>query len=378
MSSRSYRSSRSCRSSRSARRIVSASAAVAVCTLLTVPTATAAPGAPGGPGTGTAAPGSPGKARAVTAELDLDVRLLNNAVDVPVNVSLNKVESPAQRDGTVLTAKVDGVDQSGPVTLVKADVGKSVTRTDAKGATASVTLADADVHAPGLPGTTLLGLEALTATATCPVDGQPTADVVAPAKLTVLGKSVTVSLYGPTKVDVPLVGSVSVEFSKKTTTSTTAAASALEVQVAVDPLNLNVAKVTGTIRIASVSCEKPVPAAPTATPTPAPTPSDAAPGVTPAAQPVVDVTPSGTASGAPSAAPGTARAAAPQAATAPPSARRTGTGTTSAAPDHLASTGGNDATAPLAAGAAALVAGGAFALWGTRRRRAVAAHARRH
>ncbi|WP_158516433.1 SCO1860 family LAETG-anchored protein, partial [Kitasatospora sp. MBT66] len=300
-------SSRSSRSSRSSSRIVSASAAVAVCTLLTVPTATAAPGAPAAPGAG--APGSPGKARAVTAELDLDVRLLNNAVDVPVNVSLNKVESPAQRDGTVLTAKVDGVDQSGPVTLVKADVGKSVTRTDAKGATASVTLADADVHAPGLPGTTLLGLEALTATATCPVDGQPTADVVAPAKLTVLGKSVTVSLYGPTKVDVPLVGSVSVEFSKKTTTSTTAAASALEVQVAVDPLNLNVAKVTGTIRIASVSCEKPVPATPTATPTPAPTPSDAAPTVTPAAQPVVDVTPSG----APSAAPGTARAAAPQA-----------------------------------------------------------------
>ncbi|WP_030394904.1 SCO1860 family LAETG-anchored protein [Kitasatospora purpeofusca] len=369
-------SSRSSRSSRSSSRIVSASAAVAVCTLLTVPTATAAPGAPAAPGAG--APGSPGKARAVTAELDLDVRLLNNAVDVPVNVSLNKVESPAQRDGTVLTAKVDGVDQSGPVTLVKADVGKSVTRTDAKGATASVTLADADVHAPGLPGTTLLGLEALTATATCPVDGQPTADVVAPAKLTVLGKSVTVSLYGPTKVDVPLVGSVSVEFSKKTTTSTTAAASALEVQVAVDPLNLNVAKVTGTIRIASVSCEKPVPATPTATPTPAPTPSDAAPTVTPAAQPVADVTPSGAPSGAPSAAPGTARAAAPQAAGTTPAARRTGTGTSSAAPDHLASTGGNDATAPLAAGAAALVAGGAAALWGTRRRRAVAAHARRH
>ncbi|MFJ8434293.1 SCO1860 family LAETG-anchored protein [Kitasatospora sp. NPDC094019] len=378
MSSRSVRSSHSVRSSRSSRRIVSATAAAAVCTLLTVPVATAAPGAPGGAGApgapaAGAAPtaGSPGKARAVTAELDLDVRLLNNAVDIPVNVSLNKVESPAQRDGTVLTARVDGVDQSGPVTLVKADVGKSVTRTDAKGAAASVTLADAEVHAPGLPGTTLLGLEALTATATCPVDGQPTADVVAPAKLTVLGKSVTVNLYGPTKVDVPLVGSVSVEFSRKSTTSTTAAASALEVQVAVDPLNLNVAKVTGTITVASVSCEKPVPAAPTAAPTPAPTPSDAAPVVTPAAQPVVDATPS--------AAPGTARAAAPHTATTTPSARRTGTGTSSAAPDHLASTGGNDATGPLAAGAAALVAGGAFALWGTRRRRgAVAAHARRH
>ncbi|WP_344339594.1 SCO1860 family LAETG-anchored protein, partial [Kitasatospora putterlickiae] len=234
----------------------------------------------------TAAPApSPGKARAVTVELDLDVRLLNGAVDVPVDATLNKVESPARLDGTVLTAKVDGVDQAGPVTLVQADVGKSVTEVDAKGATASVTLADADVHAPGLPATTLLGLEALSATATCPVDGKPTADVVAPVKLTVLGKPVTLSVYGPTKVDVPLVGSVSVEFSKKTTTSTTAAASALEVQVSVDPLNLNVAKVTGTVTVASVSCEKPVPAAPTSAATPAATPA-----VTPSATPAAAVT----------------------------------------------------------------------------------------
>ncbi|MFB7473771.1 SCO1860 family LAETG-anchored protein [Kitasatospora sp. NPDC056184] len=339
----------------SSRRIVSAATVALACTVLTVPPAGAAEPTP-------AATASPGKARAVTAELDLDVRLLNNAVDVPVDVSLNKVESPAQREGTVLTAKVDGVDQSGPVTLVKAEVGKSVTKVDAKGATASVTLADADVHAPGLPATTLLGLEALSATATCPVDGQPTADVVAPAKLTVLGKPVTVGLYGPTTVDVPLVGSVSVEFSKKTTTSTTAAASALEVQVALDPLNLNVAKVTGTITVASVSCEKPVPAAPTAAPettvTPSATPA-AAVTRTPTAQPAADTTPSATAR-----------------LTAPPAAPSAAAST--AAPDALATTGGNDATAPLAAGAAALVAAGACALWATRRRRAAPAHARRH
>ncbi|WP_380280150.1 SCO1860 family LAETG-anchored protein [Kitasatospora purpeofusca] len=354
----------------SSRRIVSAAAVALACTVLTVltaPPAGAAEPAPAASPTPAPTP-SPGKARAVTAELDLDVRLLNNAVDVPVNVSLNKVESPAQREGTVLTARVDGVDQSGPVTLVKADVGKSVTKVDAKGATASVTLADADVHAPGLPATTLLGLEALSATATCPVDGQPTADVVAPARLTVLGKPVTLGLYGPTKVDVPLVGSVSVEFSKKTTTSTTAAASALEVQVAVDPLNLNVAKVTGTVTVASVSCEKPVPAAPAATPTATVTPSAgpaAAVTGTPTAQPVADTTPSAAVPSAAAPAPATARR------TASPAAP-------TAAPDALASTGGNDATAPLAAGAAALVAGGACALWATRRRRAAApAHARR-
>ncbi|MEU4300368.1 SCO1860 family LAETG-anchored protein [Kitasatospora aureofaciens] len=317
----------------SSRRIVSAAAATVACTLLTAAPVQAAP-APGA--------SSPGKARAVTAEVALDVKLLNNAVDVPVDIALNKVETPAQRDGSVLTAKVDGVDQRGPVELVKADVGKSVTRSDAKGTAASVKLVNADVHAPGLPTTALLGLEAMSAEVTCPVDGQPTANVVAPAKLTVLGKPVTVGLYGPTKVDVPLVGSVSVEFSRKTTTTTTAAASALEVQVEVNPLNLNVAKVTGTVTVASVSCEKPGAPAPTDTPSAAPS-----------AQPVADTTAS--------------PAAVPQAAVEKP-----GKG---GKPETLASTGGSSATGPLAAGAAALVAGGAAALWATRRRRA--AHARR-
>ncbi|MFG2846645.1 SCO1860 family LAETG-anchored protein [Kitasatospora sp. NPDC048296] len=321
----------------SSRRLVSASAAVAVSTLLTTGPVQAAPAPATTP--------SPGKARAVTAELDLDVSLLNKAVDVPVNIALNKVETPEQRDGSVLTAKVDGVDQAGPVELVKADIGKSVTRADAKGTAASVKLVNADVHAPGLPATALLGLEAMSAEVTCPVDGQPTANVVAPAKLSVLGKPVTVGLYGPTKVDVPMVGSVSVEFSKKTTTTNTAAASALEVQVEVNPLNLNVAKVTGKITVASVSCEKP--AAPLATSSATDTPS-AAPTSAPAAQPVADAT--------------TSRAAVPQAAV--------------EKPQKLAATGGSSATGPLAAGAAALVAGGAAALWATRRRRAV--HARRH
>ncbi|MFD0279469.1 SCO1860 family LAETG-anchored protein [Kitasatospora sp. NPDC127111] len=343
----------------SSRRIVSAAAVLAACTLLTAPPVRAAepipsPGSasPGSPSPGSA---SPGKARAVTAELALDVSLLNKAVDVPVNIALNKVETPAQREGSVLTAKVDGVDQQGPVTLVKADVGRSVTTADAKGTAASVKLVNADVHAPGLPATTLLGLAALSSEATCPVDGQPTANVVAPAKLTVLGKPVTLSLYGPTKVDVPLVGSVSVEFSKQTTTSTTAAASALEVRIEVNPLDLNVAKVTGRITVASVSCEKPSgPATPT---TPAPTtpaPTTPGPGGTPAVQPVVDTTP-----GAPG------RAAAPYAAT----ASATGAG------GNLAATGGSGATGPLAVGAAALVAVGGGALRATRRR---AAHARRH
>jgi hypothetical protein len=270
----------------------------------------------------TGGPGTPGRASAVTAEVKLDVTLLNK-VDIPVDLALNKVESPEERNGAMLTANVDGVDQGRPVTLVKAQVGQSTTKVDATGAAASVRLVGADLHAPGLPLTSLLGLEALSAQATCPVDGRPTADVTAPTRLTVLGKSVTVGLHGPTHVEVPAVGTVDVEFSKRSTTSTTAAASALDVSVEVNPLNLNVAKVSGDITIASVSCEKPVPAA-------------------------------------------DASSAAPAAAGGSPAARAAGAA--------LAFTGNNGTLPMLAGGVTLLVAGGA-ALWMTRRRRA---HARHH
>ncbi|MFF7634465.1 SCO1860 family LAETG-anchored protein [Kitasatospora sp. NPDC008050] len=198
-----------------------------------------------------------GRASAVTAELTLDVSLLNNAVDVPVDVALNKVQSPAEAHGAMLTADVAGVGQSGPIDLVRAEVGSSVTHVDAQGANASVQLVNANVNVPGLPGSALLGLQALGSSVSCPVDGQPTANVTSPAKLTVLGHSVTLKLDGTTQVSVPGVGEVDIDFSPRSTTSTSAAAAALTVRVALNPLNLNVAKVSGTITVASVSCQKP-------------------------------------------------------------------------------------------------------------------------
>ncbi|MFJ5233798.1 SCO1860 family LAETG-anchored protein [Kitasatospora sp. NPDC088391] len=302
----------------------SALAASALAVALPLPNAAAADAAPAAP-----AVAKPGRASAVTAELALDVTLLNK-VKVPVAVALNKVESPAQRNGAMLTATVDGVDGGRPVTLVKAEVGKSVTKVDDKQATASVKLVAADVHAPGLPLTTLVGLEAMSAEVTCPVDGQPTADVVAPARVTVLGRSVAVGLNSPTHVAVPAVGTVDVEFTRKTVASATAAASALELQVKLNPLNLNVATVEGRVTVAAVSCEKPVPAA--------------------------------VAGSAPAAAPSTAGTA--QNRPVP-----------KAAGEELAATGAAGTTA-LAAGAVTLLVTGGAAVWMTRRRRA--AHARRH
>ncbi|WP_370221151.1 SCO1860 family LAETG-anchored protein [Kitasatospora sp. MAP12-22] len=290
----------------------------------------------------------PGSASAVTAELALRVSLLNSAIQVPVDIALNKVQSPAQHSGSVLTATVDGVDQQGPVTLVKADIGKSVTHVDAQGASASVQLVNADVHAPGLPLSTLLGLQALSSEVSCPVDGPPTAKVTAPAQLTVLGKSVTLSLYGSTHVAIPGIGSVDISYSPHTTTSSTAAASALEVSIALNPLQLNVAKVDGTITVASVSCQKPGgPAtAPSGSASSAPSSTTAVPGGggTGVAQ-VVDTS---------------AAAAAPAGSTAKP---QTG--------QSLAFTG-SSGTGTIAGGAAALLVVGGGALWAGRRRRSAA------
>lgn len=60
--------------------------------------------------------------------------------------------------------------------------------------------------------------------------------------VTVFGKRVTVTAGGPTEVQVPGVGSVRLDLSKTSTTSRTAAATALQLKVSVNPLKLNVAE----------------------------------------------------------------------------------------------------------------------------------------
>ncbi|GAA1959418.1 hypothetical protein [Kitasatospora viridis] len=302
---------------------------------------------------GAAEPGGAGSASATTAEVALRVGLLDHAAEIPVDVVLNKVQSPAEQHGSLLTADVQGVAQPGPVTLVRADVGSSTTHVDAGGAHAAVQLVNADLNTPGLlPDRTLIGLQALSAEADCPAGGQPTAEVTAPARLTVLGHSVTLSLYGTTHIPVPGIGTLDVQFSPRTVTSTTAAASALVIQLAVNPLNLNVAKVDGTITVASVSCAEPQGASASAS---APSAPSTAPSAGPsAAQPVAAVsTPPGI-----------------------PGAGGETTGTPSVTPTKHASAGGELAftgsgpVVPLAGtGVALLLAGAATVVFARSRRR---------
>jgi hypothetical protein len=296
-----------------------------------------------------------GTASATTAGLALDVKLINGAVDVPVALTLNAVHAPRSVDGSVLTTTIGGVDQGRQLTLLDADLGHSAATVDEHGAHAEVDLVKASISLPGLL-TSVVGLKEVHATADCPVAGQPSADVNILGTLSVLGKGVSLTAAGPTRVSVPGIGMVDLELSRKTVTSTTAAATALELAVHVNPLNLNVAEVTGTVELAAVRCAKGQggggqggggtgSAAPS---TSEPAAGSAVPGSSASSSGVaLPPPPQASASGSDSAA-----AASPAAAT-----------------SKLAETGGGGNTTVIAGAALALVGVGATAVGTTRRRR---------
>ncbi|MER7839824.1 SCO1860 family LAETG-anchored protein [Streptomyces sp. NPDC096040] len=257
-----------------------------------------------------------GRAGAVVLRTGLDVSLLDKTVNVPLAVSLNEVRAPQSADRTALTATLDGVDGGKPFSVLDADVASAKATVSDSRAEGSVHLAHARLHLPGLPLLSLVELDTVTSKATCETGRQPVASANVLGAVTVLGKRVTLSAGGPTDVKVPGVGEVRLDLSKRETTSRTAAASALELKVSVNPLKLNVADVEGTLTLAKATCETP------------PDPADPA-------DPVADVKPQG----------------------AP------------AQETKLAETGGSSVTPYVAGGALALVAAGGGAVALARRRR---------
>lgn len=268
------------------------------------------------------ATGDQGRASALVLRTGLDVSLLNKTVNVPLAVTLNEVQAPQSAEKTALTAQLDGVDGGKPFSVLRADVAQAkATVTDEK-AQGSTRLANARLHVPGLPLLSLIEVETVTSTATCAAGKAPVAESNVAGAVTVLGKKVTLTAGGTTNVTVPGVGEVRLDLSKRETTSRTAAATALELTVAVNPLNLNVAEVQGSVTLAKATCETP----------PAPTEPESEPAA-PGTDPVSDVKPQG-----------------------------------APAQDNLAETGGNAMTPYIAGGALALLVAGGGAVALTRRR----------
>ncbi|MGW4684432.1 SCO1860 family LAETG-anchored protein [Streptomyces sp. NPDC004244] len=295
--------------------------------LLTAPPAAATGG---GPGTGG---GGGGRAGAVVLRAGLDVGLLDKAVHVPLKTTLNEVSAPATAEKTALTVAVDGAEGGKPVSVLRADVATSKATADKQRAVAEANLAHARVHVPGLPALSLIEVEEVTSKAVCEAGKKPRAEANVLGAATVLGKKVTLSAGGPSKVEVPGVGLVSLDLSAKETTSTTAAAAALRLKVSVNPLNLNVAQVEGEIVLAEARCESPAGPPPSGGP-------DTEPATDTGGRP--DIKPQTGASG-------------------------TGSGITTDA--NLAETGGGSLTPFVAGGALVLLGIGAVALVVTRRGR---------
>ncbi|GAA3959997.1 SCO1860 family LAETG-anchored protein [Streptomyces marokkonensis] len=312
--------------------------------LVTVAAATALAAGPAAlAGAGTAhATGDHGRASATVLRTGLDVSLLDKTVNVPLAVTLNAVRAPESARKTALTAELDGVDGGEPFSVLRADVADAGATATAAKSEGHTELAGAELHVPGLPLLSVIEVEQVTSKATCEAGKKPVAEANLLGAVTVLGKKVTLTTGGTTQVKVPGVGEVRLDLSKTGTTSRTAAATALELEVSVDPLDLNVAEVDGTLTLAEAACE--APAAPQAEAPPARQDAgqdtgreagqDAEKGVGPAAEPVAGVKAQG------------ARAEA-----------------------GLAETGGSSATPYVAAGAAALVLAGGGALFAARRRR---------
>ncbi|MET7697742.1 SCO1860 family LAETG-anchored protein [Streptomyces sp. NPDC005485] len=207
-----------------------------------------------------------GRASAVVLRTGLDVSLLNKSVNVPLTLSLNEVQAPRSAGKTALTAQLDGVDGGKPFSVLRADVATAHATVTPAGAEGSTNLAHAALHVPGLPLLSLIEVEQVTSKATCEAGRKPVASANLLGSVTVLGKKVTLTAGGPTEVKVPGVGEVRLDLSKTETTSRTAAASALELNVSINPLKLNVAEVEGTVTLAGATCEAPDAAAPSADP----------------------------------------------------------------------------------------------------------------
>ncbi|MFF8611109.1 SCO1860 family LAETG-anchored protein [Streptomyces sp. NPDC015350] len=198
-----------------------------------------------------------GKASAVVLRTALDVSLLNKTIDVPLRATLNEVQAPADAKKTALSVRLDGVEGGRPVSVLSADVATSRATVDKHRAEGYSNVVKARVHVPGLPALSLVEVEKVTSRAVCATGRKPVAESNVLGHVTVLGKRVELTASGTTRVDVPGIGDVTLDLSRTSTTSNTAAATALRLKVSVNPLKLNVADVQGEVTLVEATCRTP-------------------------------------------------------------------------------------------------------------------------
>jgi LPXTG-motif cell wall-anchored protein len=196
-------------------------------------------------------------ATATVLRTGLDVALLHRAADVPLDVTLDDVRAPADASRTALSATLDGVNGGRPFALARADVATARATADRHGSQGYVHLVNAQVVLPGLQLTPLVKVAQVTSEAACDAGRHPRASSNVLGTITVLGRAVTLSAGGDTDVTVPGVGRVHLALSHTATTSRTAAATALDLTVSVNPLGLGIASIKGDVTLARATCAAP-------------------------------------------------------------------------------------------------------------------------
>lgn len=200
-----------------------------------------------------------GTASAFVLKTNADVSLISGTAKTSLDLTLNEVSAPegtGSADETLLTATLEGVHGGKPFEVLRAEVANARASKDADGTEAETKLVDAEVNLPGLTQP-LLAAELVTAKAVCAVGEAPTADAKIPGTVTVLGEKTELTAEGTATVEVDGVGTVKLDLAKREVTDSSAAATALDLNVSVDPLALNVAAVEGTVTLAHAECTTP-------------------------------------------------------------------------------------------------------------------------
>ncbi|MEU5021404.1 SCO1860 family LAETG-anchored protein [Streptomyces angustmyceticus] len=198
-----------------------------------------------------------GTADAVVLRTGLNVGLLHKTLDVPLNTTLNEVHAPASASRTALTVRLDGLNQGRPFSVLRADVA-TARATQGHGRTEGyANLVRAKVHLPGLALRSLVEVQQVTAKAVCEAGERPRAEANVLGDVLVLGKRVRLTAGGTTEVKVPGVGEVRLDLSRRNVLSKSAAATALDLKVSLNPLKLGVAEVRGGVTLARAACTAP-------------------------------------------------------------------------------------------------------------------------
>ncbi|MFD1833035.1 SCO1860 family LAETG-anchored protein [Streptomyces desertarenae] len=202
------------------------------------------------------ATGDEGAASAAVLRAGLEVSLLGGGAAVPLNAELNAVRAPRSAEKKALTVTVDGAHGGRPIRMLHADVATAKATSDGRKAEARSELSGAVVRVPGLLRP-LLETGLVTSRAVCEAGAEPAAASEIPGTVTVLGRKVAVTAKGTTSVEVDGLGTVELRLAETAVASGTAAATALALDIALDPAALGVAKVEGRVSLVEASCRTP-------------------------------------------------------------------------------------------------------------------------